>query len=44
MRDPQPQRDHPRLADVRAALAAYGLADWALEIYARHRSRAIMSA
>jgi glutathione S-transferase len=39
----QPQRDHPRLADVRAVLAEYGLGDWALEIYARHRSRAIMS-
>jgi glutathione S-transferase len=34
---PQPQRDHPRLAPVRDALAASGLADWAKEMYLRHR-------
>jgi len=35
---PQPQRDHPRLAPVREALAAHGLDDWAREIYTRYRS------
>ena len=34
---PQPQRRHPRLAEVRAALAEEGLAEWAREMYARHR-------
>ena len=33
----QPQRDHPRLAPVRDALAAAGLLDWTHDIYARHR-------
>jgi glutathione S-transferase len=36
---PQPQREHPRLASVREVLQAYGLYDWAREIYARHRGR-----
>jgi glutathione S-transferase len=36
---PQPQRGHPRIAPVREALAASGLAEWAREIYARHRGR-----
>lgn len=36
---PQPQRDHPRLAPVREALATYGLVDWTREMYARHRGR-----
>jgi glutathione S-transferase len=36
---PQPQRRHPRLAEVRAALAEEGLAEWAREMYARHRGR-----
>jgi glutathione S-transferase len=34
---PQPQRDHPRLAPVREALAGSGLLDWTREMYARHR-------
>ena len=34
---PQPQRDHPRVAPVRDALARTGIAEWALDIYARHR-------
>ena len=34
---PQPQRGHPRLAELRAGLAEEGLADWARAIYARHR-------
>jgi glutathione S-transferase len=34
---PQPQRDHPRLAHLREALAEVGLVDWAKEMYARHR-------
>ena len=34
---PQPQRDHPRFAPVRDALARPGIAEWALDIYARHR-------
>jgi glutathione S-transferase len=34
---PQPQRDHPRLARLRAALAESGLAGWVRDIYARHR-------
>jgi glutathione S-transferase len=33
----QPQRDHPALEPVRAALAATGMLDWAREMYARHR-------
>lgn len=35
---PQPQRDHPRLAPVRAAIDPT-LRDWTLEMYARHRGR-----
>jgi glutathione S-transferase len=34
---PQPQRGHPLLAPVRAALAESGIEDWARERYARHR-------
>jgi hypothetical protein len=34
---PQPQRRHPRLAELRAALAEEGLAEWTREMYARHR-------
>ena len=34
---PQPQRGHPRLAELQARLAEEGLSDWAREIYARHR-------
>jgi glutathione S-transferase len=34
---PQPQRDHPRYAPVRDALAESGLLDWARDTYARHR-------
>jgi glutathione S-transferase len=36
---PQPQRGHARFAPVREALDEHGLADWAREIYARHRGR-----
>ena len=34
---PQPQRGHPLFHELRAVLAEHGLADWAREIYARHR-------
>jgi glutathione S-transferase len=34
---PQPQRRHPRLAEIRTVLTEEGLADWAREMYARHR-------
>jgi len=34
---PQPQRDHPLFAPLRAALAESGLADWTGDMYARHR-------
>ena len=34
---PQPQREHPRLDPLRAALAEYGLVDWTRSIYERHR-------
>jgi len=33
----QPQRGHPLVAPVVEALAEWGVADWAREIYARHR-------
>ena len=36
---PQPQRDHPRLADLRAMFEECGAAEWTREIYARHRPR-----
>ena len=36
---PQPQRGHPRLAPVRAALDAAELTDWTRGMYARHRGR-----
>jgi glutathione S-transferase len=35
---PQPQRDHPRLDPLRAALAQQGLLDWTRSIYERHRA------
>ena len=34
---PQPQRDHPRLAQLREALHRVGLLDWTREMYVRHR-------
>jgi glutathione S-transferase len=34
---PQPQRNHPLFVPLRAALAECGLADWARDMYARHR-------
>jgi glutathione S-transferase len=34
---PQPQRRHPLLAPLRAALSEYGVLDWAHEMYAHHR-------
>ena len=34
---PQPQRSHPLLEPLRAALAKSGLLDWSREMYARHR-------
>jgi glutathione S-transferase len=34
---PQPQRGHPRLADVRELLEEHGVAEWTREVYARHR-------
>ena len=34
---PQPQRGHPRLAPLREALAEAGIAEFALEMYGRHR-------
>ena len=34
---PQPQRGHPAMAPVREALAETGIAEWAREMYARHR-------
>jgi glutathione S-transferase len=34
---PQPQRDHPVLAPLRAALDESGLARWTRRVYARHR-------
>jgi glutathione S-transferase len=36
---PQPQRGHPRLADVRDLLEENGAGEWTREIYARHRAR-----
>jgi glutathione S-transferase len=35
---PQPQRDHPLFAPLRAALAESGLVDWALDMYASSRN------
>jgi glutathione S-transferase len=34
---PQPQRDHPLLAEPRRVLAEFGLVEWTREMYARHR-------
>jgi glutathione S-transferase len=36
---PQPQRDHPRLAELRSLLDRYGALEWTRSIYARHRPR-----
>jgi glutathione S-transferase len=36
---PQPQRNHPLLAELRDALAEAGILEWAREMYARHRGR-----
>jgi glutathione S-transferase len=34
---PQPQRDHPRLADLRRMIDDWGAAEWARWMYANHR-------
>jgi glutathione S-transferase len=34
---PQPQREHPLLAPLRAALAEQGLLEWTRSVYERHR-------
>ena len=36
---PQPQRDHPLLEPLRAALDRAGLLEWSREMYARHRGK-----
>jgi glutathione S-transferase len=36
---PQPQRDHPRLADLRRMIDDSGALEWARGIYTRHRPR-----
>jgi len=36
---PQPQRGHPRLADVRDLLEEHGAGEWTREVYARHRGK-----
>lgn len=38
---PQPQRDHPRFADLRRMIGDWGALEWAQSIYARHRPRSI---
>jgi glutathione S-transferase len=38
---PQPQRDHPRLADLRRMIDDRGALEWARRIYAHHRPRSI---
>jgi glutathione S-transferase len=38
---PQPQRDHPRLADLRAMLDGYGALEWTRWIYSHHRPRSM---
>jgi glutathione S-transferase len=38
---PQPQRDHPRLADLRGMMDDWGGLEWARWIYARHRPRSM---
>jgi glutathione S-transferase len=38
---PQPQRDHPRLADLRAMLDGYEALEWTRWIYAHHRPRSM---
>jgi glutathione S-transferase len=36
---PQPQRGHPLLEPIRAALARSGILEWTREMYGRHRGR-----
>ena len=36
---PQPQRDHPRFAEVQRAFEDAGITRWTREMYARHRGR-----
>lgn len=38
---PQPQREHPRLADLRRLLDGYGAVEWTRWIYAHHRPRSM---
>ena len=38
---PQPQRGHPRLADLRAMLDDRGALEWTRWIYAHHRPRSM---
>lgn len=38
---PQPQRGHPRLADVRDLLEENGAGEWTREVYARHRGESV---
>jgi glutathione S-transferase len=38
---PQPQREHPRLADLRRMLDTYGALEWTRWIYAHHRPRSM---
>src|SRR4051794_28591347 len=38
---PQPQRDHPRLADLRRMIDDRGALEWARWIYAHHRPRSM---
>jgi len=33
----QPQRGHPRLAEVRDLLEEHGTGEWTRKVYARHR-------
>jgi glutathione S-transferase len=38
---PQPQRDHPRLADLRRMIDDWGALEWARSIYDHHRPRSM---
>src|SRR3954453_1179900 len=38
---PQPQRDHPRLADLRGMVDEWGALEWTRWIYAHHRPRSM---
>jgi glutathione S-transferase len=38
---PQPQRDHPRLADLRGMIDECGALDWTKWVYAHHRPRSM---